>query len=258
MREKVSACIITFNEEGNIRRCLESVKWCDEVVVVDSFSTDLTVPICREYTDRIFQHPWQGYIGQRNYIREKATYPWVLFLDADEEVSPELRDEMVRVLEHGSNGVAGYEFPRMVNYLGEWIRHGEWYPDVKLRFFQKCRGVSGGQEPHDHVIVNGHVKRLRGHLWHFTYDNVHDQLVTLNRYSTISATEKFKQGDSFRWLDFLFRPTLRFLKAYFLKRGFLDGRRGFLIAAISSFGVAMKYAKLWEIELDRKSRDAKK
>lgn len=249
MREKISACITCFNEEGNIRRCLESVRWCDEIVVVDSFSTDQTVAICREYTDRIFQHPWQGYIGQRNFIRAKAVHPWVLFIDADEEVSPELRDEILRLFDRGSALAVGYEFPRMVNYLGEWIRHGEWYPDVKLRLFQKAKGISGGQEPHDHVIVNGAVERLSGHLYHYTYDDIHDQLVTLNRYSTITANEKSKQGDRFRWIDLIFRPTLRFLKAYFVKLGFLDGRRGFVIAAISSFGVAMKYAKLWEREL---------
>lgn len=256
-RDRISACVITFNEEQNIRRCLDSVKWCDEIVVVDSFSTDLTVQICREYTPHVYQCEWKGYIAQRNLIREKASHPWVLFLDADEEVSPELRDEIVRNLDAGHNGVVGYEFPRMVNYLGEWIRHGEWYPDVKLRLFLKCKGTSGGQEPHDQVIVNGPVKRLRGHLYHYTYDNLHDQLVTLNRYSTITANEKFKLSEKFRWVEFLFRPPLRFLKAYILKHGFLDGRRGFLIAAISSFGVATKYAKLWELELEAKRRVSK-
>lgn len=258
MREKISACITSFNEESNIRRCLESVKWCDEIVVVDSFSTDLTVQICREFTDRVYQNEWLGYIGQKNLIREKASHPWVFFIDADEEVSPELREEIVTLFERGHGGIVGYEFPRMVNYLGRWIHHGEWYPDVKLRLFLKSKGVSGGVEPHDHVIVNGPVKRLRGQLYHYTYDDLHDQIVTLNRYSSITAMEKFKNGDKFRWIDFLFRPTLRFLKAFFLKLGFLDGRRGFLIAAISSFGVAMKYAKLWERELEKSEREERK
>ncbi len=255
MREKITACITAFNEEHNIRRCLESVKWCDEIVVMDSFSTDLTAQICHEFTDRVYQHEWLGYIGQKNMIREKASHPWVLFIDADEEMSPELRDEILAQFEAGHDGVAGYEFPRMVNYLGEWIRHGEWYPDVKLRLFMKCKGVSGGVEPHDQVLVNGPVKRLKGQLYHYTYDDLHDQLVTLNRYSSITAVEKFKNGHRFHVTDFLFRPSLRFLKAYFLKRGFLDGRRGFLIAAISSFGVAMKYAKLWERELEQQDRE---
>lgn len=253
MREKISACITAFNEEHNIRRCLESVKWCDEIVVVDSHSRDRTVEICREFTDRVVQKEWLGYIGQKNYIRELATHPWVLFIDADEEISPDLRAEIVARCLSGHGDIVGYEFPRMVNYLGQWIKHGEWYPDIKLRLFRKAKGVSGGQEPHDQVLVNGPVMRLSGHLWHYTYDDLHDQLETLNRYSTITAEEKFKQGEKFRWLHFLFRPSLRFLKAYFLKLGCLDGRRGFVIAAISSFGVAMKYAKLWEHELNARA-----
>lgn len=254
MREKISACVTTFNEERNIRRCLESLTWCDEIVVVDSFGTDRTVDICREYTDRVYQHKWLGYIGQKNLVREMATHPWVLFIDADEEVSPELREEILARFEAGHGPVCGYEFPRMVNYLGEWIRHGEWYPDVKLRLVLKYKTVIGGQEPHDKIVVNGPVKRLRGHLWHYTYDDLHDQIQTLNRYSSISASEKYKTGERFCWTDFIIRPLFRFLKSYVLKRGFLNGKRGVLIAAITSFGVAMKYAKLWEQELQARDK----
>lgn len=245
---KISACVTTFNEEANIRRCLESLRWCDEIVVVDSFSTDRTVEICREYTPRVYQHEWLGYIGQKNLIRKLALHEWVLFVDADEEVSPELRDEIRRELAENGDRFAGYRFPRMVNYIGRWIRHGEWYPDIKLRLFRKDLGYSGGTEPHDIVIVNGPVKTLRGNLYHYTYEDLHDHLETMNRFSTITAAEKFKARSRFRWTDFLFRPPLRFLKAYVLRRGFLDGRRGFLIALISAFGVCMKYAKLWELE----------
>ena len=251
MREKVTACITTLNEERNIRRCLESVKWCDEIIVVDSFSTDRTIEICREFTDRVYQHKWQGYIGQKNVVRGYATHPWLLFIDADEELSRDLRDEINRCFDDGHGTTVGYEFPRMVNYLGVWILHGEWYPDVKLRLFHRDRGRSTGQEPHDRVEVDGPVKRLRGHLLHYTYDDVNDQLDTLNRFSGITAMEKFRAGEKFHWTDFMFRPLLRFIKAYILKMGFLDGRRGFIIACISSFGVAMKYTKLWEHELRR-------
>lgn len=253
---KISACVTTFNEEHNIRRCLESVRWCDEIVVVDSFSTDRTVEICREYTPRVYQHPWQGYIGQKNYIRSLASHEWILFVDADEEVSPELREEIQRELAVNDGRIAGYRFPRMVNYLGRWIRHGEWYPDYKLRLFLKDRGRSGGTEPHDQVFVNGEVKTLRNPLYHYTYEDIHDHLETMNRFSSITAQEKFKLHSHFRWRDFLLRPPLRFMKAYVLRGGFLDGRRGFLIALISAFGVAMKYAKLWEIQ-ERHRRDAR-
>ena len=264
MPTNISACIITYNEHENIRRCLESVMWCDEVVIVDSFSTDDTLEICREYTDKVYQHEWGGYIAQRNYIRHLAAGPWILFLDADEEVSPELRRCIEREFARESREADGYEFPRLVYYLGKWIKHGEWYPDVKLRLFKKDRGRSGGVEPHDQVLVQGVVKRLRGPIWHYTYKDLFDHLNTMNRFSSISARSKHEQGDRFRWRDFLFRPIWRFAKGYFVKVGVLDGLRGFVIASVSAFGVSMKYAKLWELqwregpakELGKSSKDS--
>ena len=248
MREKISACVTAGNEEQKIRRCLQSLTWCDEIIVVDSFSTDRTVDISREFTERVYQHEWLGYIGQKNLIRGMATHPWVLFLDADEEVSPELRDEILEQLEGGRPSYFGYRFPRTVFYLGKWIRHGEWYPDLKLRLFRKDHGRSAGQEPHDHVLVDGPVKTLKSSLHHYTYDDIRDHLETVNRFSTITAQEKRLHGDRFRMVDILFRPLFRFLKAYFLKLGFLDGMQGLIIAMVSAYGVFMKYAKLWEQE----------
>jgi len=251
---KVTACVTTFNEEHNIHRCLRSLSWCEEIVVVDSFSTDRTMEICREYTDRVYQNEWLGYIGQKNLIRKMASHDWLLFIDADEEVSDELREQILREFRNGPGEICGYEFPRMVNYMGRWIRYGEWYPDVKLRLFRKDRGRSGGQEPHDQVFVSGPVKRLRGHLHHYTYDDLHDHVETMNRFSTITAEEKYKEGKRFKWVDFVFRPPFRFFKAFFMKRGFMDGTRGFLIALLSTVGVYIKYAKLWELELVEKHK----
>lgn len=253
-RPKVSACVTTFNEEHNIRRCLGSLRWCDEIVVVDSFSTDRTIELCKEFTDRVYQHEWLGYIGQKNLIRKMASHDWILFVDADEEVSPGLREEIQRELAANDGAIVGYEFPRMVNYIGRWIRHGEWYPDIKLRLFRKDRGTSGGQEPHDQVFVNGDVKRLSGQLYHYTYDGLHDHLETMNRFSSITAQEKFRAKSRFRWTDFLLRPPFRFFKAFVMRGGFLDGRRGFLIALVSAFGVCMKYAKLWELEYNQRNK----
>lgn len=249
MSNLISACVITHNEESKIERCLKSIQWCHEIIVVDSFSGDRTVDICRRYTQRVYQHEWLGYIGQRNLIREMANCPWVLFLDADEEISPALRSEIEQELAEAGQGIAGYQFPRQVYYLGKWIRHGEWYPDIKLRLFKKDLGFSAGQEPHDHVVVNGPCKTLKSPLWHYTYDDMFDHLNTMNRFSGISARAKYRENSRFRWVDFIFRPIWRFFKGYVLKLGILDGRRGFLIALISSFGVAMKYSKIWEIEL---------
>ncbi|HBA83628.1 MAG TPA: hypothetical protein DCZ95_05985 [Verrucomicrobia bacterium] len=252
MREKISACVICFNEEDKIGRCLQSLRWCDEIVVMDSFSTDRTVEICREYTDRVYQHEWLGYVGQRNTVRELSRHPWILFLDSDEEVSPALRDEILGEFGRGTGPYLGYEFPRQVYYLGQWICHGEWYPDIKLRLFKKEHGRTEGQEPHDKVVVSGAVKRLKSPVWHYTYDDLRDHLDTLNRFSTITAQQKFVQETPFRWTDLLFRPFFHFFKGYILRLGFLDGSRGFLIAMLCSFGAYMKYAKLWELAVRQK------
>ncbi|MEI6972692.1 MAG: glycosyltransferase family 2 protein [bacterium] len=248
MREKISACVITFNEERKIERCLESLTWCDEIVVIDSFSTDHTVEICRRYTNKIFQNVWLGYVGQRNLVREKATFPWILFLDSDEEVSDALRDEILDEFNRGTAECVGYEFPRLVYYIGRWIHHGEWYPDVKLRLFKKDYGRTEGEEPHDRIEVAGPVKRLNNPIWHYTYDDIRDQIDTLNRFSGITAQQKFVKEQRFRWLDILFRPGFRFFRSYILRGGFMEGTHGFIIAGMNSFGTFAKYAKLWELE----------
>lgn len=254
MRDRISACVLTFNEEPKIRRCLRSLTWCDEIVVLDSFSTDRTVVIAREFTDRVYQHEWLGYVGQRNLLRGMARHPWILFIDSDEEVSPELRDEILREFEVGTGIHSGYEFPRQVFYLGQWIRHGEWYPDLKLRLFKKDLGRTEGEEPHDKVVVSGPVRRLKNPLWHYTYDDIRDHIDTLNRFSGITARQREIQGREFRWVDLTVRPVLRFLKGYFLRGGFRDGARGFVIAVLCSMGVFLKYAKQWERQLRQDPR----
>lgn len=246
-REKISACITAGNEEKNIRRCLESIKWADEIVVVDSFSSDRTPEICREYTKLVYQHKWLGYIGQKNLIKDLATGHWILFIDADEEISSELRAEILDEFRSGRcAGVAGYEFPRMVKHLGRWIRHGDWYPDVKLRLFRKDLGVCGGREPHDRTIVNGPVMRLKGHMYHYSFNDLADQLVSMNNFSTITAQSWSVEHKRPRLHDLICRPPLRFLRGYILKRGFLDGVPGLIVAMTNAFAVFAKYAKLWE------------
>jgi len=258
MREPISACITCYNEEAKIRRCLESVRWCDEVVVVDSFSDDRTVEICKEYTDQFFQHEWEGYIGQKNWIRDRAAHDWVLFIDADEEVSPALREEIETEFERGTGSYVGYQFPRQVYYLDRWIRHGNWYPDIKLRLFVRSLGYSAGREPHDHVEVDGPVKSLRSPIWHYTYDDIHDHIRQTNRFSTITAEERFREGLRFRWIDLLARPPWRFFKGFVLRRGFREGFVGFTIAMIGAFEVAAKYMKIREMELQDRGRTVNK
>jgi len=170
-----------------------------------------------------------------------------MFIDADEEVSPQLRDEILAEFESGRNRqYVGYEFPRKVFFLGRWITHGEWWPDIKMRLYRKDKGVCTGREPHDHVIVNGPMKRLKGCLHHYTYDDISDQILTMNRFSTIASASLHEERRKFSGMDLLFRPAFRFFKGYFLKRGFLDGYSGFIIAMLSATGVFFKYTKLWE------------
>lgn len=256
MRDKITACITAGNEEDNIRRCLESVKWADEIVVVDSFSKDRTPEICREYTSRVFKHRWLGYIGQKNLAKDLASFEWVIFIDADEEISSELRDEILAELDSaGSSRYNGFEFPRMVRIYDHWIRHGDWYPDVKLRLYRRSKGECGGREPHDRMVVEGRIKRLKNPLYHHTYTGFADQLSTLNRFSTITAEMQHAEGRRFHAGLLLVRPVLRFLRGYVLKRGFMDGMPGLIIAFTASFGVFVKYCKLWELQRGRKHRD---
>lgn len=247
-RERISVCIITGNEEENIRRCLESVKWADEIVVLDSFSTDNTLSIVSEYTERVYQHRWLGYIGQKKVAKSLARYEWVLFVDADEVVSDELRHEIESLRDNGfPEDVNGYEFPRLVWFLGRWIRHGDWYPDTKLRLFRRAKGKCGGSEPHERIDIEGEPKLLKAPLFHYTYDDISDQINTLNRFSSISANGMPSDCSSFRMLfGMLAHAPFRFFRCYIIKGGFLDGVAGLIIAVASSFGTFIKYAKRWE------------
>lgn len=255
-RGKISVCIITGNERKNIRRCLESVKWADEIVVVDSFSTDGTSAIIDEYTTRHYLHRWVGYIGQKTVAKSLARFEWILFVDADEAVSEQLRVEIAALFEKGvPDDVNGFDFPRQVWFLNRWIRHGDWYPDTKLRLFRRARGACAGQEPHEKIEVQGRVCHLKSPLHHYTYDNIQDQISTLNRFSTISAEGAHYTGSRGKILwGILGHAPFRFFRCYFLKLGFLDGLPGLFIAVASSFGTFIKYAKLWEKQLNARSR----
>lgn len=249
--EKISVCIICGNEIDNIERCLKSVSWADEILVMDSFSTDGTYDIALKYTDKVYRHEWLGYIGQKKLIAEKATGPWILFVDADEEVSDKLRKEIEMRFAHPlPSEIHGFNCPRLVYYLGRWIWHGDWYPDMKLRLFRKEFGECGGEEPHDRILVRGKVANLKGPLNHYTYDDISDQLRQINRFSSISAESyKAKQVGLFR---LIMHPLYRFIKCYFIKRGFLDGIPGLIIAVNVSFGTFVKYAKLWDLQRSRR------
>jgi glycosyltransferase involved in cell wall biosynthesis/tRNA A-37 threonylcarbamoyl transferase component Bud32 len=246
-KPRLSACIITHNEEGSIRDCLESVRFADEVVVVDSYSTDGTRDICKQYTDKVFQRKWEGHVKQKNLAIAEATGEWILGIDADERVSSELAQEIREELERNAGDVDGYIVSRHTFYLGKWIDHGAWYPDYKLRLFRRGRGRWGGTDPHDKVIVPGKTKTLRGKILHFVHKDLSDQLKTVDSFSTITAQNLASEGKTFGLGLFLFKPPIKFFETYVLKRGFLDGLPGFIISMVNSFYIFLKYAKLWEL-----------
>ncbi len=244
-RVQVSCCIISFDEEKNIRRCLESVKWCDEIVIIDSFSTDRTVAICREYTDWVWQRQWPGYVEQKRFVLSQATHEWVLNVDADEEVSPELQEEICAALAQDRGEIDGFYIPRLVYYLGRWWWRG-WYPGYRLRLFRKSKVRWGGVNPHEKAILQGRTGRFRSHLYHYTYEDIGDHLRALNSLTEIAARELYVRGKQVSFFNLCLRMLWRFIRVYFLRGCFLEGVPGFFVAVTSTFYVFLKYAKLWE------------
>jgi glycosyltransferase involved in cell wall biosynthesis len=248
----VSAIVVCFNEERNIGDCLESLRWCDEIVVVDAFSTDGTVEICRRYTDRVIQREWTGYRDQKAFAHSQATKEWVLLVDSDERVTPELKEEIRQALTQNASYYAGYAVPRLVYYLKRWWWRGGWYPDYDIRLFKRERATWGGMDPHEKIFVDGKTRRLRYPLHHFSYRNIEDHIQRINRFTSISSRELANEQKRWRLGDALLRPAFRFFRSYVLKRGFLEGFAGFYVAVTAAVYVFLKYAKLWELELKGK------
>jgi len=247
----IAVTIITFNEEQNIRRCLESVRWADEIIVVDSFSSDATVAICREYTDRIIQRQWPGFREQKQFALEQAGCDWVLNLDADEQLSPNAIEQIQQEILRGNPAADGFIFPRQSYYLGRWIRHGGWYPDLKLRLVRRGHGRWVGANLHEKLEADGATTQLTGKILHYVYRDITHQLQTVASFSQAAAEEWHRNGKKFNLLEMLLRPPLRFLAMYFWKGGMRDGLPGFIIAVITSYYVFLKYARLWELQRDR-------
>ncbi|MBL8841217.1 MAG: glycosyltransferase family 2 protein [Planctomycetes bacterium] len=243
----VSLCVITRDEEQRLARCLASAPFAADIVVLDSGSTDRTVALAQAAGARTFVEPFRGHVAQKARAVELARHDWVLCLDADEELSPELAAAVVRVLSAPRDAVAGYELARKTCYAGRFIEHGGWWPEWRLRLFDRRRGGWTGRDPHDRVeVAGGPVARLDGALFHYAYRDLEHHLDKVNRYTTTMAAGLAEHGKRFRWSDLLFRPLARFVRMYLLRRGFLDGGRGFLLATIGAFYVFLKYAKLWE------------
>ncbi len=251
LKPEISAIVVCFNEEDNIGRCLASLAWCDEIVVVDSFSTDRTVEIARKHTNRVLQRAWAGYRDQKSFAHSQATKEWVFLVDSDEEVSAELRAETEDALARFGGECAAFSVPRLVHYLGRWWWRGGWYPDYDVRIFRNDRARWGGMDPHEKILVDGKVRRLIHPLRHYSYRDVADHWKRINRFTGISASEQKAEGRRWRWMDNLLRPPFRFLRSYVWKRGALEGFPGYFVAATAAIYVFLKYAKLRELELEQ-------
>ena len=251
MADTLSIAIVALNEEANLGRVLDSVRWADEIVVVDSGSTDRTCDLARERGARVIYEPWRGYTGQKNYALELCTKDWVLSLDADEEVSPELAGEIQALLSATEAGGrdTGYSVPRKNLFLGRWIKHGGFYPDPKLRLFRRGMAYSTGRDPHDRfeMASGDRPQPLKGALIHHTYPTLTLYLEHMNRYSSVWNRVAGAKPRRFSLNAIVLRPLATFVYNYFVRLGFLDGREGLLLHMYHAGYVSWKYAKAWEM-----------
>ena len=247
---QISALVITYNEENNIERCLNSLDGiADEIVVIDSFSTDRTAQICKDRGVDFVQHRFEGHIEQKNYALSRANNDHVLSLDADEALSEVLKQSILTTKQNWQDD--GYAVNRLTDYCGKWIRHCGWYPDKKIRLWDRRKGRWGGVNPHDHVIMDKscRVGRLRGDLLHYSYPSIKHHVAQIDKFSDIAARAAYQRGRRANvLLDICLNPMLTFFKKYFLKLGFLDGYEGFVISISTAYGKFLKYIKLRELE----------
>ncbi|MFP3859830.1 MAG: glycosyltransferase family 2 protein [Bacteroidales bacterium] len=251
---KLSVVILTLNEEKNIGRCIDSVREiADETIVVDSFSTDKTKEICEGKKVTFIQHKFEGYIEQKNWAKKQASHQYVLSLDADEALSEALQAKILNMKNAGFK-YDGYVFNRLTNYCGKWIRHCGWYPDRKLRLWNKEKGEWKGQNPHDRFEMqnDARIQFINEDILHYSFYTVEQHIETINKFSTISARELYGKGKRFSLLKLLFSPVWKFLHAFFIKKGFLDGFYGFVICCNSSHSKFLKQVKLYQLWSQKK------
>jgi len=247
---RVSVTVITRNEADDLAAALASVAWADEIVVVDSQSTDDTVAIARRFTERVVAREWPGYIAQKNYAASIAGNDWILSLDADERVTPELATE-IRARLADTPREAAFRIPRVTWHLGRWIRSTDWYPDFQLRLYDRRAAEWTGKYVHEAVTVRGAVGELRRELQHYAYRDIADHLETIDRYTTLAGKQMHEAGRRAGALDLAVHPTLAFLRNYVARGGFRDGATGFVISRMNAYYVFLKFAKLWELQRRR-------
>lgn len=244
---KLSVIVITHNEEKNIVDCLRSVSWADEIIVVDAKSHDQTVEHAAQFTTKIFITEWKGFAAAKNFALQKVSNEWILWLDADERVTPKLALEIKQLLSEVSNEYVGYEVARRAYFLGKWIKHCGWYPGYVTRLF-KCSAVKFKEmRVHEKLEVSGNVGKLNSDILHFTDDTLFHYIEKFNRYTTLAAEDLVEVGKRSSFFDIFIRPPYLFFKMFFLRRGFLDGMHGFVLSLLSANYVFVKYAKLREM-----------
>ena len=250
----LSVVVITYNEEANIERCLRSLRWCDDIIVVDSFSSDRTVELATPLCSRLLQHPYDGDIPQRQRGFALSTHSWLLYVDADEEVSPELKDEIIASI--GSHaGPDGYFVSRKVSVLGRWIVHGGWSPDYAFRLFRRDRYVAESAEVHGGFSVPGSTERLHAPLFHYTYPSFEEYLRKMNDYTSLQISSKVQEpmSTAARLMKILFSPPAHFLRKYIAQQGYKDGLLGFFLASLGAIYTLALYTKLWEYTYQKRT-----
>lgn len=255
MKDKISVVIIARNEESEIAACLESVAWADEIVLVDSGSTDRTVEIARGFTERVESHPFEGFTAQKQHATDLAAGPWILNVDADERVTPKLRREIEMIIE-SPDASDGYTLPRLTSYAGAFVRHA-WYPDRKLRLFRKSKGRWAGGAVHEGMRVDGTVGELQSPLLHYSFRTISDHLRTIDRLTDYGAEDLARLGRGGSFWNLVIRPPSTFIKMYFIRKGMFDGWRGLVIALLSAAHTMVKYAKARQL-LEANAREERK
>ena len=243
------ACVvITKNEEANIRDCLESIRWADELIVVDAESRDRTVELARTSGAKVWVRPWPGFGLQKNFGMAQASSDWILILDADERMTEELRGEVRTCIEGWRPGApVAFRIPRRNFFYGAWVRGGGVYPDYQVRLFRQGLARYNNVAVHENLIVDGEIGTLVGHLDHYTERRIQDHFKKFGHYTTLAAQEKAKTGRTVGWIDLVFRPLVVWVKTYVLKQGFGDGVRGLIVCVFASMYTFVKYAKLWDL-----------
>ncbi len=244
---KISAKINIHNEEDNIAEVCETLDWADEIVIVDSDSTDRTVEIARRYTDNIYNREFRGYKDKHEFSDSMTTGDWIFWIDADERVTPELRASIEKLRRSDPATLPdGFRIARRTHYLGRWIEHSGWYPDYQMRLYRKAASYWDGVSPHETARVRGRVETLEGELLHYTKRNLSEHQTVLDSYTTLAAEYLHKHGKRARLLDLFILPLASFIRTYLVKQGFRDGVQGLIIAIFTAYSVFLKFAKVWE------------